>query len=76
MNVGWVESSRPTITNWQSPRLQCSMPRPKRRERNVIYQVEFKPRAIKDLKALPSAEHRRVITKLEALQNDLGGDVK
>ena len=52
------------------------MPRPKRRERNVIYQVEFKPRAIKDLKALPSAEHRRVITKLEALQNDLGGDVK
>ena len=52
------------------------MPRLKRRERNVIYQVEFKPRAIKDLKALPSAEHRRVISKLEALQNDLGGDVK
>ena len=52
------------------------MPRLKRRECNVIYQVEFKPRAIKDLKALPTAEHRRVISKLEALQNDLGGDVK
>lgn len=29
-----------------------------------------------ELKALPSAEHRRVISKLEALQNDLRGDVK
>ncbi len=42
----------------------------------MIYQVEFKPRAIKDLKALPSAEHRCVISKLETLQNGLRGDVK
>ena len=40
------------------------------------YQVEFKPRAIKDLKALPVAEHRRILAKVEALQDDLAGDVK
>lgn len=40
------------------------------------YQVEFKPRAIKDLKALPANEHRRMIPKIEALSDDLSGDVK
>ena len=42
----------------------------------MIYKVEFKPRAIKDLKVLPVAEHRRVVSKIEVLQNNLGGDVK
>ena len=42
----------------------------------MIYQVEFKPRAIKDLQVLPVAEHRRVVSKIEVLQNNLGGDVK
>ena len=42
----------------------------------MIYQVEFKPRAIKDLKVLSVAEHRRVVSKIEVLQNNLGGDVK
>ena len=41
----------------------------------MIYQVEFKPRAIKDLQVLPVAEHRRVVSKIEVLQNNLGGDV-
>ncbi len=40
------------------------------------YQIEFKPRAIKDLKALPVVERRRVVAKAEALQADLAGDVK
>ncbi len=52
------------------------MPRSKRQGYVVIYQVEFKPRAIKDLKVLPVAEHRRVVSKIEVLQNNLGGDVK
>ena len=40
------------------------------------YHIEFKPRAIKDLKALPVVERRRVVAKAEALQADLAGDVK
>jgi mRNA interferase RelE/StbE len=42
----------------------------------MIYQVEFKPRALKDLKTLPVTESARIVTKAEALQNDLAGDVK
>jgi len=42
----------------------------------VIYQVEFKPRALKDLKGLPVMESVRIVAKAEALQNDLEGDVK
>lgn len=40
------------------------------------YQIEFKPRAVKDLKALSAAQCRRVVVKIEALQEDLVGDVK
>ena len=40
------------------------------------YQIEFKPRAIKDLKALPAIEHRRIVPKIETLEVDLSGDVK
>ena len=40
------------------------------------YEIEFKPRALKDLKALSVAEHRRIISKVEVLQMDLAGDVK
>jgi mRNA interferase RelE/StbE len=42
----------------------------------MIYHVEFKPRALKDLKGLPVAESLRIVAKAEALQNDLEGDVK
>jgi mRNA interferase RelE/StbE len=42
----------------------------------MIYQVEFKSRALKDLKGLPVTEGARVLAKAEALQNDLGGDMK
>jgi len=40
------------------------------------YQIEFKPRAVEDLKALSAAQHRQVVEKIEALQKDLVGDVK
>ncbi len=42
----------------------------------MTYQIEFKPRAIKDLRALPTVAHRRVIRRIEAMRNDLSGDVK
>ena len=40
------------------------------------YQIEFKPRAVKDLKDLPKSHYRRVLAKIEALQQNLAGDVK
>jgi mRNA interferase RelE/StbE len=42
----------------------------------VTYQVVFKPRALKDLKALPAEESHRIVKKAEALKDDLAGDVK
>jgi mRNA interferase RelE/StbE len=42
----------------------------------VHYDIEFKPRAMKDLKALPPRERIRIMAKVEGLQNDLAGDVK
>jgi mRNA interferase RelE/StbE len=40
------------------------------------YQVDFKPRAAKDLKSLSPEIARRVIDKLAGLEHDLSGDVK
>lgn len=40
------------------------------------YDIEFKPRALKDLKALPAGEARRIIAKIEVLCDGLAGDVK
>ena len=42
----------------------------------MTYEIDFKPRALKDLKALPKSVQRRVIAKIEALRNNLAGDVK
>ena len=42
----------------------------------VKYGIKFKPRALKDLKALPTGESRRIIAKTEALWDGLTGDVK
>ena len=42
----------------------------------MTYHVEFKPRALKDLKGLPVTESVRIVAKAEGLQNDLEGDVK
>ena len=40
------------------------------------YAIEFKPRALKDLKALPAGESRRIVARIEALRDGLAGDVK
>lgn len=40
------------------------------------YEIEFKPRALKELKGLPAAESHRIVSKIEALADDLAGDVK
>ncbi|AFZ25002.1 cytotoxic translational repressor of toxin-antitoxin stability system [Cylindrospermum stagnale PCC 7417] len=40
------------------------------------YQIEFKPKAIKDLAQLTVNVRQRIITKIEAMQDDLQGDVK
>jgi len=40
------------------------------------YQIDFKPRAVKDLKKLPPQGNRRIVKKIEAMQNVLTGDVK
>ena len=42
----------------------------------MIYQIEFKPRALKDLKAINRDEAGRIVEKIQALKNDLEGDVK
>jgi len=42
----------------------------------VRYDIEFKPRAIKDLKTLPPRERARIVAKVEGLQDGLVGDVK
>jgi mRNA interferase RelE/StbE len=40
------------------------------------YRLAFKPRVRKDLKALPHAQVRRVLDKIEAMADELAGDVK
>jgi len=40
------------------------------------FNVDFKPRAIKDLSALSKDNARRILEKITALQDDLQGDVK
>ena len=40
------------------------------------YVVEFKPRALKDLKSIHPDTSDRIIAKIEGLQDNLSGDVK
>ena len=40
------------------------------------YEVELKPRAIRDLKALDRNAAKRIVGKLTAMQDNLAGDVK
>ena len=42
----------------------------------MIEGAAFKPRAIKDLQALPVDQRRRIVEKIEALVPSLMGDVK
>ena len=40
------------------------------------YEIEFRPKALKDLKALPKADAARILERIERLRDDLAGDVK
>ena len=40
------------------------------------YQVEFKPKAIKELDSLQSKDAQRIVERIRRLQNNLEGDVK
>jgi mRNA interferase RelE/StbE len=42
----------------------------------MVYQIEFKPRAIRDLKAVNKTRARRIIEKISLMRIDLAGDVK
>jgi len=42
----------------------------------VSYEIEFKPRALRDLRDLPEADKRRIFVNIEALQAGLTGNVK
>jgi mRNA interferase RelE/StbE len=45
-------------------------------EGRKLFKLEFKPRAIKDLKDFPEQERRRIIGKIESLQSGLSTNVK
>jgi mRNA interferase RelE/StbE len=40
------------------------------------YEVQFKPRAVKDLDALAANVRQRILGKIELMRDDLAGDVK
>jgi mRNA interferase RelE/StbE len=40
------------------------------------YDVQFKPRAVRDIERLPSRIQARVIARIEEMSDDLKGDVK
>ena len=42
----------------------------------MTYEIELKPRAFKELQALPKPTQRRIVAKIEGLANNLAGDVK
>ncbi len=40
------------------------------------YDVQFKPRAVRDIERLPSRIRAQVLARIEEMSNDLKGDVK
>ena len=42
----------------------------------MTYDIDFKPRSVKDLKGLPKSVQRRILEKVDDLRDDLAGDVK
>jgi len=40
------------------------------------YDVQFKPRAVKDIRSMPPRIQSRVLVKIEQMSSDLKGDVK
>lgn len=42
----------------------------------MTYQIEFKPRAIRDLRAIDKTQARRIVEKIRLMKEDIVGDVK
>jgi mRNA interferase RelE/StbE len=42
----------------------------------VLYEVELKPRAVKDLRSIPQKRANAILDALDNLRDDLAGDVK
>ena len=42
----------------------------------MIYEIQIKPRALKDCKKLPSKDVKQIFNKIEELQSGLTGQVK
>ena len=42
----------------------------------MIYQLVFKPRAVRDLRDIRSSDRARLLSHIEKLSDDLRGDVK
>ena len=40
------------------------------------YSTELKPLAVKDLKSIPISDRRRIVKRIEMLEDDLSGNVK
>ena len=40
------------------------------------YDIQFKPKAVRDIEGLPSRMRARVLARIEEMSNDLKGDVK
>ena len=40
------------------------------------YDVQFKPKAVRDIEGLPSRIKMRILAQIEKMSNDLEGDVK
>jgi len=40
------------------------------------YGIEFKPKAINDLRSLPKQIQGKILEKIQLMENDLAGDVK
>jgi len=40
------------------------------------YQIEFKPRALKECKKIAKPDLKRIFDSIEAMSNNLAGDVK
>lgn len=42
----------------------------------MIYELEFRPSAAKDLESLPTSVAQRIMRKIERMRTDMAGDVK
>ena len=42
----------------------------------MVYEIEFRPRAVKDIESLSADVARRIVRKIERMRTDIAGDVK